>query len=382
MIKTIGQIIKELRKERNLTQEELAFAINVTAQAVSKWENETGLPDISQIIPLSTFFNVPTDVLFGIYGTTSDKEVEDIIDESIKKITLRKKEDLYESFLILKKGLDKYPSNLKLLQSLIESCCGLGYKENDCYDEEHKDEIYEEAKIISNVILKYSNNIQNILRTKYIMILLHSCNKNFEEAVKLAQSFPARADMTSYRMCAYINHVGKEYMAEKRNLNWDILMHIEGLLDDYMNLGYSYELSGDYVNALRMYNAMFDLIKYTFKEDEVIPSLHIRDLGDPYVNKARCYVKLGNIEGAICTLKEMVEYDNNIRCNKEFIEKQNKDLCHKLNNPFLKYVDLNWYAYRNYGNLKNELQEKLGFFEELKGNAKFDGLIESVNNLN
>lgn len=382
MIKTIGQIIKELRKERNLTQEELALAINVTSQAVSKWENETGLPDISQIVPLSTFFNVPTDVLFGIYGTTSDKEVEDIIDESIKKITLRKKEDLYESYLILKKGLDKYPSNLKLLQSLIESCCRLGYKENDCYDEEHKDEIYEEAKRISNVILKYSNNIQNILRTKYIMILLHSCNKNYEEAAKLAQSFPARADMTSYRMCAYINHAGKEYMAEKRNLNGDILMHIEGLLDDYMDLGYSYELSGDYVSALRMYNAMFDLIKYTFKEDEVIPALHIRDSGDPYVNKARCHVKLGNIEEAICTLKEMLEYDNNTICNKEFIKKQNTDLCNKLNNPFLKYVDLNWYAYRNYGNLKNELQKKLGLFNELKDNTKFDELIKMVNNLN
>ncbi|MBP3292508.1 MAG: helix-turn-helix transcriptional regulator, partial [Clostridia bacterium] len=46
----IGQIIKKLRKERNLTQEELAEQLNVTAQSVSKWENGTGLPDISQVV--------------------------------------------------------------------------------------------------------------------------------------------------------------------------------------------------------------------------------------------------------------------------------------------------------------------------------------------
>ena len=44
MSETMGQIIRRLRKERNLTQEELAQQLNVTFQAISRWENETGIP--------------------------------------------------------------------------------------------------------------------------------------------------------------------------------------------------------------------------------------------------------------------------------------------------------------------------------------------------
>lgn len=46
MKESMGQIIRKLRKERNLTQEELAEQLNITYQAVSRWENETGMPDI------------------------------------------------------------------------------------------------------------------------------------------------------------------------------------------------------------------------------------------------------------------------------------------------------------------------------------------------
>ncbi|MBQ8397529.1 MAG: helix-turn-helix transcriptional regulator [Clostridia bacterium] len=82
MAHSIGQTIRKLRKERNLTQEELAEQLNVTAKAVSKWENETGLPDISQVVPLANVFGVPTDILFGTANLDPDAEVERIINEA------------------------------------------------------------------------------------------------------------------------------------------------------------------------------------------------------------------------------------------------------------------------------------------------------------
>ena len=59
----IGQKIKELRGENNVTQETLATHLGVTSQAVSKWEQGLSLPDISLLIPLADFFSVSIDSL-------------------------------------------------------------------------------------------------------------------------------------------------------------------------------------------------------------------------------------------------------------------------------------------------------------------------------
>lgn len=60
-----GKTILELRKQKNLTQEELAAQLGVTAAAVSKWENNYTLPDILMLCALADFFEVTTDELLG-----------------------------------------------------------------------------------------------------------------------------------------------------------------------------------------------------------------------------------------------------------------------------------------------------------------------------
>ena len=52
----IGKFISELRKEKGLTQKELADKIGVTDRAISKWENGRGMPDISLLRKISDFF--------------------------------------------------------------------------------------------------------------------------------------------------------------------------------------------------------------------------------------------------------------------------------------------------------------------------------------
>ena len=62
----VGKIKKKLRKDNNLTQKELADKLNVTFQAVSKWENGKSVPDIAQLRQISKLFSVDiSDILDG-----------------------------------------------------------------------------------------------------------------------------------------------------------------------------------------------------------------------------------------------------------------------------------------------------------------------------
>ena len=68
-----GQIIKDIRKKNNLTQKDLAEKYNVTAQAVSKWENGKNLPDIILIKHIAKDFNYSLDTLFADENIKKEK---------------------------------------------------------------------------------------------------------------------------------------------------------------------------------------------------------------------------------------------------------------------------------------------------------------------
>ena len=82
--KKIGTFICSLRKEKNLTQKELADKLNITNKAISKWERGISCPDISLLIPLSDILEVTTnEILNGQREEVSD--INEDIDRKVKK---------------------------------------------------------------------------------------------------------------------------------------------------------------------------------------------------------------------------------------------------------------------------------------------------------
>lgn len=62
---TLGQKLKEIRKRFGLSQESLAEIMNVSRQAITKWESDEGLPDVSNLQELSKVFNLTVDYLLN-----------------------------------------------------------------------------------------------------------------------------------------------------------------------------------------------------------------------------------------------------------------------------------------------------------------------------
>lgn len=63
---TFGQRIRALRRDAGLTQENLAKLLSISPQAVSRWETDAAMPDISLLLPLCNLFGVSADHLLGM----------------------------------------------------------------------------------------------------------------------------------------------------------------------------------------------------------------------------------------------------------------------------------------------------------------------------
>ena len=116
----LGAKIRELRKQRGISQEKLAEHLGVTFQAVSKWESGATMPDVLLIPAIASFFEVSTDELFDYSLYETEKKVGAIVDEYSKSWgnsgTCENPERCEE---ILREGLKKYPGNDILLNCLI-----------------------------------------------------------------------------------------------------------------------------------------------------------------------------------------------------------------------------------------------------------------------
>lgn len=83
MNETFGERLARLRRQRNLTQEEIGEQVSVSAQAVSKWENDISYPDVPTLVILADILDVSLDTLLG-------KEKEEKTTPSIVPLENRK----------------------------------------------------------------------------------------------------------------------------------------------------------------------------------------------------------------------------------------------------------------------------------------------------
>ena len=373
MKETMGQIIKRLRKERGFTQEELAEQVGVTFQAISKWENDTGMPDISQVIPLATVFDVSTDVLFGRYGVNDNEEVFALIRHARSLVDgLTSVQSLRQCYDALHEGLKTYPNNMALLMQCLEAGIALSYPENDCYDAERGADIYKSCIREADLVIKYGNNTTDVLRAHMIMVLLHAAYGNAEAAKTHAEHFPWRSDMTIHKMNAYISHFETDYEAKAKHCQTDYMYHFEAMLDDIVELSGCYDALGNTTDAISVLKQAIVPIDSTAYGTDVRPHFHYREQGDIYALIAKLYLKTGDENSALEQLAKMVDYD--IAASKIKPDA-------KVDSPLLRSVDYNFYWLPP--NVGERLRKKLNnpTFESLHNHPMFEELLVKAKNI-
>lgn len=116
MKETFGKRFQRLRKEKGYTQEQIAEKVNISYQAVSKWENDISSPDISILGELATILGVTVDELLGRVDPSRVELVEENNRKNIKDMVLK---------IIVLDGDDGDKVNVKLpvllVKALLES---------------------------------------------------------------------------------------------------------------------------------------------------------------------------------------------------------------------------------------------------------------------
>lgn len=150
----IGEVIRTYRKRKDMTQEEMARRLGVTAPAVNKWEKGNSLPDITLLAPIARLLDVSLDTLLAFREDLTAEEIKEIVYELDRKF----KEAPYEEvFGWAKRKLEQYPDceqlawqiavildAQRMVQEISEEPCAKEYEEyiGDLYERvlESKDE--------------------------------------------------------------------------------------------------------------------------------------------------------------------------------------------------------------------------------------------------
>ena len=121
----LDEQIRGLRRERGMTQEQLAEAMNVSAAAVSKWENGQSVPDISVLTALADYFEVSLDALVG-YEVRSHRR-EDMV-ARIKQLSIQRSEAVIPE---AREALRRYPNDFDVVWTAARGIGFRGMEKND-----------------------------------------------------------------------------------------------------------------------------------------------------------------------------------------------------------------------------------------------------------
>lgn len=294
----IGSIIKKLRTENNITQDALAIAVGVTPQAVSRWESESGYPDIEILPMIADFFNVSTDELLGYRLSEREKEIANIKREMSR---LAEVGTLDERIAFARNAVSRYPSDCEIKENLAvclyHSWC-----------DTHNEALLTEAENLCRSVVE-DCRIEDIRYDAInLLISIYAVNKRWDKALMAVNS------LTPMKYC---REFAKSQGIGDGNTELYIQDEIDKLTDCLGTAITHYVLADDLPNdsstwdkKIKMLNISNQLYQIIYGDDLMF--YHAR-LSQNYWLISTYEIAQGKSENALSSLEKMcyhaVEYD-------------------------------------------------------------------------
>lgn len=184
----IGETIKRLRKEREITQEEFAEVLGVSCQSVSRWENDNCYPDIELIPTIAEFFGISVDRLIGVDETKEKEAVNSYLEAFQKAISIG---NIEECVIIARKGVKEFPNNYILLNKLMYALFGSCDDDGNIPEWEENMAKYDaEITALGERIMKYCPDINIRLEAASRLAFNHILHGRKEIGKKIYETFP------------------------------------------------------------------------------------------------------------------------------------------------------------------------------------------------
>ncbi|MBQ8696252.1 MAG: helix-turn-helix transcriptional regulator [Clostridia bacterium] len=296
----LGNKIRELRRSKSLTQEQLAATLNISPQAVSKWEIGVSYPDMTMIPTIAALFEVSLDELFDFDLNNIDKEIE--------QIRLEANNYLWSNFekaeQILQDGLKRYPASIQLKTELFQLYA---------YNVDQGDAIINKAFELGSHIISVSQDVFCTCRTKANLIHIYTYlerergEDHYEDIKSIIDTLPYMYPyMLQDKMRLSASYIkGDEGMREAEELK---IMEWQEFFIACDQVGHRYFDMGDYENAMINFKESVDVIERFMYPDKQgykaypIDGTHANH-AMTLLDIAACLFRLGKTDG----IDELIE---------------------------------------------------------------------------
>lgn len=278
-VMTLGKHIRELRKQAQLTQEQLGEALGIHAASISKWENEATSPDISILPTLARLLRVNMDELFQFKQCLSKQEAEEI---GLTLLRNFKEMDMGKALDICKEEMRQYPDDIELNYYVgrnLWQCMAYAKEEETLQD------LLDYAQTCLSYCIQYGNQEQKETACAWLSNIYTITGKS-EEALRVLDEihYPI-VDVSTLKASVYLHD--KAYAKAQKIYDDNLLKSLMEARMILLSSMICQRSQKQYEQALLYFNQCYDML-HIFELDEVMVV--------EYENAAYCYLQVVKVQ--------------------------------------------------------------------------------------